>query len=77
MALYCVQLMSSWIGDGSDSNPYRPASLDVQSWRDVTGQLLENIPTAPNTFVIEVIVSDAQLALLEEDDILTQEEIDG
>lgn len=77
MATYRVTLMTSWQGTGTDTDPFRPDIQDVQGWVDVTGQPLANILPAPNAVVIAAIVNDAQLALLDQDDILTQETINA
>lgn len=72
---YIVTLMTSWEGSGTGADPYRPPALDVKSWSDVTGQPITNLTPAPNVFVIEAVVDDAQLALLEQVDIISVEEI--
>jgi len=73
--MYRVTYITSWQGLGTDADPYRPEDIDCQSCVDITGQPVPNLPTAPNVFVVELVVTADQLVLLDQDRILTEEEI--
>lgn len=63
-----AQVVTPWVGVGSEANPYRPKLADgftLVSWRDVTGQPGANLMPSPNAFTIEITCSADTLAAIE------------
>lgn len=65
-----AQVLTPWIGDGSDGNAYHPqlpTDHAVLRWVDVTAQPTENLQPDPNLFVVEIVGEDAVLAAIDAD----------
>ena len=68
---YTVQLITPRIGAGLPGDEYGPQFANdypsLISWRDVTAQPTEQMPTEPNLLIIEAILTGPTLDELEAD----------
>ncbi|MGD9156914.1 MAG: hypothetical protein PVG39_00780 [Desulfobacteraceae bacterium] len=65
-----AEVITSWIGDGSEENPNRPLIADhysLDKWSDVTGQPSENLIPDPNSCVIFIECEDTMMDQIETD----------
>ena len=65
-----AQILSPWIGSGTDADQNRPLLNDVYpkaDWTDVTEQPTENLHPDPNLYIVEVECDAATLAAIEAD----------
>jgi hypothetical protein len=71
-ASYQAEILVSWIGDGTYSNPHRPdwKSYEITTWRDTTNQSGEKIPSDPNLFVAYIEADNATILKMKDDGIV-------
>jgi len=68
-----IRLLTPWGGNGTRGDSYRPQVIidhplgPGESWSDVTGQSAASILPAPNVFTVEMVCTDATLAVLQSD----------
>ena len=68
-----AQLVTAWVGSGTDSDPYRPSIADkfkLDSVTDVTSQAAEQLLPSPNAYTVEVTCDKAVLAQMDTDGVL-------
>lgn len=67
---YLAEILTSWTGDGKNTNPNRPQLADdykLIAWEDCTGQRVENIQPVPNCYSVRATLDETVLAAIEAD----------
>jgi hypothetical protein len=65
-----AQILTPYIGDGSDLEPYRPLVSDrysVTAWTDVTGTPNTNIVPTVNLYVVQIVCDEPILDAIADD----------
>ncbi|MGB8648862.1 MAG: hypothetical protein WCF84_26735 [Anaerolineae bacterium] len=75
-----LQVLSPWVGTGTDADPLHPLDTPADPFRaqisddytlvsrvDVTGQPRSSLIPAPNVFVVEVVCDDTVAAAIDAD----------